>query len=58
MMVESEGSDYPNHPRTSLSPAPHAHLHPQVSMPLDIKHHIAHHTLPTTRHLKTIILKA
>ena len=58
MMVESEGSDYPNHPHMSLSPAPHARPHPQVSMPLDIIHHIAHHTLPTAHHLETVALKA
>ena len=27
-MVESEGGDYPNHPRTSLSPARHASRSP------------------------------
>ena len=57
--IGSEDGNHPNCPGTSLSLAPRTCLHPSDrGMPLDIKHHIAHHTLLTARHLKTAVLEA
>ena len=61
MMIESEGGDHPNRPLTCLFLWPHACASTSTGqcMPLDIKHHVAHHTLLTTAcHLETIILQA
>ena len=56
-MIGSEGSDCTNRPGTSLSLAPCLSTS-WIGAPLDIEHHIAHHTLLTARHLKTAVLKA
>ena len=55
-MVESEGSAIIPTVHARLLLRPYMHPHPQVSIPLDNIHHIAHHTLPTTRHLETMSL--
>ena len=57
-MVGSEGGDHPDRPRTSLSPGPtRVYIHGSACHWIS-GHHIVHHTLPTARHLKTVILKA